>query len=92
MVDLEHDTVEHSAGEYVRSPVPSSSVESVWAILKRSIYGTWHHVSTKHQPRCADEAVFRLNEGDCPVPTLDRIDSFAHSVFQHRITDRALTA
>ena len=36
----------------------------MWAVLKRSIYGTWHHVSGKHLSRYVNEATFRLNEGN----------------------------
>jgi len=43
--------VNHSTGEYIRGPVHSNSIESVWAVLKRSITGTWHHVSPKHLHR-----------------------------------------
>ena len=92
MADLEHETVKHSLGEYVQGPVHTNSVESVWAVGKRSIYGTWHHVSEKHLPRYVDEAAFRLNEGNCAVHTLDRIDSFVRNAFQHRITYQELTA
>ena len=35
----------------------------MWAVLKRSIYGTWHHVSVKHLGRYVNEATFRLNDG-----------------------------
>ncbi len=45
MTDMEHQAVKHSLGEYVQGPIHTNSVESVWAVLKRSVYGTWHHVS-----------------------------------------------
>ena len=38
----------HSCAEYVRGAVHTNSIESVWALLKRAICGTWHHVSAKH--------------------------------------------
>jgi hypothetical protein len=41
-----HETVMHSAEEYVRGDVHTNSVESFFAILKRGIYGTYHHVSS----------------------------------------------
>jgi hypothetical protein len=40
-----HETVMHSADEYVRGDVHTNSVEGYFAILKRGIYGTYHHVS-----------------------------------------------
>ena len=45
-----HATVKHSAGEYVRGAVHTNGMESVWALLKRSIQGTWHHVRQSTWP------------------------------------------
>ena len=92
LVDYDHASVKHSAGEYVVGDVHTNSMESVWAVLKRSIYGTWHHVSDKHLPRYVNEAAFRLNEGNCAIHTLDRMDAFVHHAFQHRTTYGELTA
>ena len=39
---FKHDTVAHSASEYVRGEVHTNSIEVVWSVLKRSIAGTWH--------------------------------------------------
>ena len=50
----QHETVNHGAGEYVRGPVHTNSMESTWAVFKRSITGTWHHVSRKHLHRYND--------------------------------------
>ena len=91
-IPFEHDSVNHSAGEYVRDDVHTNGMESVWALLKRSIHGTWHHVSPKHLHRYVNEASMRLNEGRCQRHTLDRLDSFADSSFKHRITYKELVA
>jgi transposase-like protein len=37
-----HDTVNHSAGEYVRGDVTTNSMESVFAVLKRGLIGVYH--------------------------------------------------
>ena len=42
---INHEAIKHSRGEYVRGDVHTNSVESFWAVLKRPINGTWHHVS-----------------------------------------------
>ncbi len=75
-----HDTVAHSKGEYVRGDVHTNGIEAVWAVLKRSITGTWHHVNPKHLARYVNEATFRLNEGNCEVDTIDRMAEFAAGV------------
>ena len=54
--------VKHNIGEYVKGDHPNS-IESVWALLKRGVYETYHHVSPKHFHRYVNEVAFRLNEG-----------------------------
>ena len=85
-----HDSVNHSANEYVRGDVHTNGMESVWALLKRSIHGTWHHVSKKHLPRYVNEAAMRLNEGNVKRHTLKRLDDFADNAFRHRLTYKEL--
>ena len=68
-----HETVRHSAKEYVNGLAHTNGIESVWSVLKRSIHGTWHQVSVKHLQRYINEASFRLNEGNCEVDTVDRM-------------------
>ena len=55
-----HHTVNHSRQEYVRGTVHTNSIESVWAVMKRGIYGVYHQVSKKHLQRYIDEFTFRL--------------------------------
>ena len=88
----DHASVNHGAGEYVRGDVHTNSIESVWALLKRAVHGTWHHVSPKHLARYVDECAFRLNEGNVRVHTLDRLDAFMERAFRTRITWREITA
>ncbi len=87
-----HETVAHGAGEYVRGPIHTNSIESVWAVLKRSITGTWHHVSRKHLQRYVDEATFRLNEGNCEVDTIDRITAVISRMGGKRVPYRDLVS
>lgn len=56
-----HDKVNHSANEYARSDITTNTVESSFAILKRGLYGTFHHVSEAHLQRYANEFDFRWN-------------------------------
>ena len=87
-----HATVNHSAGEYKRGGVHTNGIESVWSLLKRGIYGTWHHISPKHIARYVNEVTFRLNAGNVARHTLDRLDSFILSVDGQRLTWERLTA
>ncbi len=58
-----HFVVRHSHKQYVNGPRNTNSIESVWAVLKRGVYGTYHHVSKKHLQRYVDEFCFRLSKG-----------------------------
>jgi len=90
--DYTHETVVHSAGEYSRDGVHTNSIESVWAVLKRGLYGVYHHASPKHLHRYVDEAAFRLNEGKVERHTLDRLESLTEATFGKRLTYKALIA
>ena len=56
-----HETVCHSAGEYVRGDAYTNTVEGFFSILKRGINGTFHAVSRKHLHRYLSEFEFRYN-------------------------------
>src|SRR3712207_7159655 len=52
----------HSEGEYVKGDVHVNSLENIWSLLKRSIIGSFHQVSTKHLDDYLDELEFRSEE------------------------------
>jgi transposase-like protein len=59
-----HDTVNHSKDEYHRlnsdgTVSTTNSAESFFSLLKRGVYGSWHHVSREHLPKYANEFAFR---------------------------------
>lgn len=56
-----HDTVNHSAKEYVRGKAHTNTVEGYFSLLKRGITGTFHHVSSQHLHRYLAEFDFRYN-------------------------------
>jgi transposase-like protein len=56
-----HETVNHGIEEYVRGDAYSNTVESFFALLKRGVYGTFHHVSEAHLHRYLAEFDFRYN-------------------------------
>ncbi len=86
------DSVNHSAGEYVKGSCHTNSIESVWAVLKRGIHGVYHQVSVKHLGRYVDEFTFRLNQGNVERHTFERLDSFIDAVVGKRITYKQVTA
>jgi len=56
-----HQTVKHSAKEYVRGDAHTNTVEGSFSILKRGVYGVFHHVSEAHLHRYLSEFDFRYN-------------------------------
>jgi transposase-like protein len=56
-----HEVVNHGIGEYVRGDVTTNAVESYFAILKRGVVGTFHHVSAQHLKRYVGEFDYRYN-------------------------------
>jgi len=88
----EHETICHSAGEYVRDGVTTNGIESVWAVMKRGLQGVYHHASDKHLDRYVNEFTFRLNDGRVQRHTLDRIASLLLAGVGQRLTYKDLIA
>ncbi|MXY97594.1 MAG: IS1595 family transposase [Gemmatimonadetes bacterium] len=61
-----HSTVAHSAGRYVDGDVSTNSIESFWALVKRSYIGVYHWWSPKHTHRYMAEHTARFNMGRAP--------------------------
>jgi transposase-like protein len=56
-----HETVKHSAGEYVRDDVHTNSAEGYFSIFKRGMRGVYQHCKEKHLHRYLAEYDFRYN-------------------------------
>jgi transposase-like protein len=56
-----HGMVNHGLGEYVRGDIHTNTIEGYFSILKRGIYGVYHHVSQQHLKRYLAEFDFRYN-------------------------------
>jgi hypothetical protein len=56
-----HESVSHHREEYVRGMVHTQTIDSFWALIKRGIIGTYHHVSAKYLPLYLNEFQFRYN-------------------------------
>ena len=64
--DTRHETVNHSADEWVRGDVHTNYIENIWSLLKRSLVGSYHKVSKKHLEAYLDELEWRFNNRDNP--------------------------
>ncbi len=56
-----HATVDHAV-EYVRENIHTNGLENFWALLKRTLKGTYVSVNAEHLTRYLDEQSFRFNE------------------------------
>ncbi len=52
---FEHESVNHSVGEYVRGRAHTQGIDSFWSMLKRAHKGTFHKISAKHLNRYVTE-------------------------------------
>ena len=59
--DTKHETVNHLTKEWVRGDVHTNTIESAWSLFKRSILGSYHHLSVKHLDSYLDEFGWRYN-------------------------------
>ena len=85
-----HETVKHSAREYVHGMAHTNGIESHWAMLKRGYVGTYHHMSAKHLDRYVAEFAGRHN--DRPKDTADQMAAMAAGMTGRRLPYRDLVA
>ena len=85
-----HETVRHSAGEYVRGQAHINGIESFWATLKRAYKGTFHHFSEKHLNRYVREFAGRHNVRD--LDTIEQMCVLARGMIGKRLRYRDLVA
>ena len=89
-MSFDHETVNHSAGEYVRGMAHTNGIESFWATLKRAHKGTFHHFSVKHLDRYVTEFAGRHNVRD--ADTVDQMAAMVRGFEGLRLSYQALTA
>jgi transposase-like protein len=58
---VDHMTVKHSVGEYVRGEVHTNTIEGYFSIFKRGMKGVYQHCAEKHLHRYLAEFDFRYN-------------------------------
>ena len=60
-LNTRHETVTHSRKQWVQGDVHTQTMEDVWSLFKRSVIGSYHHLSVKHLQAYLDELSFRYN-------------------------------
>ena len=55
-----HGKIDHSV-TFCIGDLHTNNIESFWALLKRGVVGSYHHVSRKHLQRYVDEYCWRTN-------------------------------
>jgi transposase-like protein len=84
-----HEAVNHGKGEYTRGDAHSNTAEGYFAILKRGIYGTFHHVSEAHLHRYLAEFDFRYsNRSALGVNDAERTTNALRGIVGKRLTYR----
>ena len=64
--DTSHESVNHSAEEWVLGDVHTNGSEGAWSLFKRSIVDSYHQVSAKHRDRYLEEFEWRFNQRENP--------------------------
>ena len=68
-----HETVKHTAGEYVKGMAHTNGLESLWSMFKRGFHGTYHKMSRKHLDRYVNEFTGRHNVR--PLDTMQQMEA-----------------
>jgi transposase-like protein len=89
----QHSTVNHGRKEYARGNVTTNTVEGYFAILKRGLIGTYHHVDSRHLQRYLTEFNFRYNNRQSlGVSDQERSDLALKQIAGKRLTYRPINA
>lgn len=67
----EHRTVAHGKKQYVRGNVHTNTIEGFWSQFKRSVRGTYVHVSKTHMQSYINEFSFRYSLRASAVPIFE---------------------
>ena len=84
-----HNTVHHTAGEYVRGNVHTNTIEGYFSIFKRGTKGVYQHCDEKHLHRYLSEFDFRYNAREAlGVNDQERADMLLNNIAGRRLTYR----
>lgn len=85
-----HESVKHSASEYVRGQIHTNGVESFWSMMKRGYIGIYHKMSPKHLHRYVSEFAGRHNDRESD--TADQMCSLVRGMAGKSLTYDELIA
>jgi transposase-like protein len=84
-----HETVKHTAGEYVRGDVHTNTVEGYFSIFKRGMKGIYQHCGEAHLHRYVAEFDFRYsNRSGLGVEDTERASKIISQAAGKRLTYR----
>jgi transposase-like protein len=86
--DYVHNVIDHAI-QYADGRIHTNGMENFWALLKRSINGTYVSVEPFHLFRYLDEQAYRFNERD--GKDADRFARALSRIVGRRLTYKALT-
>lgn len=85
----DHQTVNHSKGEFARNGVTTNNVENYFSIFKRGMRGVYQHCSERHLQRYLTEFDFRYNSRD--VNDFERAEMAVKGAEGKRLTYRRVS-
>ncbi|MCE2497757.1 MAG: IS1595 family transposase [Nitrosopumilaceae archaeon] len=83
-----HESCNHSVGQYVRGMAHTNGLESFWSMVKRGYDGTFHHFSEGHMHRYVNEFAGRHNIRS--MDTIDMMGTVAETMAGERLTYQQL--
>ena len=87
---FKHESVRHSADEYVKEMAHTNGMESFWATLKRAHKGVYHKISEKHLNRYVRQFAGKHNVRE--ADTISQIESVVTRMVGKRLIYRDLVA
>lgn len=88
--NFEHGATDHKVGQYVDGIIHTNGIEGFWALLKRSIKGTYISIAPKHLQAYIDERAFAYNNRE--QHDLYRFVTAIQQVAGRRLTYKELLA
>jgi transposase-like protein len=87
----QHGSVKHGKRHWAKGNINTNSIESFWALFKRTYHGTYHTMTKKHLQRYINEVTFRFNGRESSMQ--EKFDALTARVSKHgKISYKTLTA